>query len=219
MSIVAAELSVSSDAFILGQILHNGEDVQIDLTQFVPVKKTLVPHFWAQTRDFERFETSVRADERVSTLSEINSGCNKSLYRIEWSSEIDGLLAAFLEHDLIVKGATGNTASWRFRIRGQDHGNLTAFQQTCQEHDVPIDVRRVWHPTDPDANQYGLTEKQIEAMQTAFTDGYFDVPRGTTLGNLGETVGITGQSFARRLARGSHRLIDETLMADSTNKQ
>lgn len=219
MSIVSAELSVPSDAFILGQILHNGEDVQIDLTQFVPIKKTLVPYFWAETSDFEGFETAVRADERVATLTEVNNGSDKALYRIDWATTIDGLFAAFLEHDLIVEGATGNAASWRFRIRGPDHGNLTAFQQTCQDHDVPIEVHRVWNPTDPDTDRYGLSEKQVEAMELAFTDGYFAVPRETTLGKLGDKVGITGQSFARRLARGSYCLIAETLMADSARKR
>lgn len=215
MSIVTAELSVSSDAFTLGQILQDGEDVQIDLTHFVPIETALVPYFWVETSDFEGFETAVRADERVASLTALDGGSNKTLYQIEWATEIDGLLAALREHDLIVEEATGTADSWRFRIRGPDHGNLSSFQQTCHEHDVPIEVHRVRNPNESDLDRYGLSNKQRKAVELAFTDGYFAVPRETTLGELGQTVGITGQSFARRLARGLQSLIAETLLSNS----
>ncbi|WP_227380897.1 bacterio-opsin activator domain-containing protein [Haladaptatus halobius] len=215
MSIVTAEFSVASDAFVLGQILQDGEDVQIDLTHFVPIETALVPYFWVETSDFEGFETTVRADERVASLTALDGGSNKTLYQIEWATEIDGLLAALQEHDLIVEEATGTAESWRFRIRGSDHGNLSSFQQTCHEHDVPIEVHRVWNPNESDLDRYGLSDKQRKAVELAFTDGYFAVPRETTLGELGQTVGITGQSFARRLARGLQSLIAETLLSNS----
>lgn len=215
MNIVTAEFSVSSDAFALGQILQDGEDVQIELTHFVPIEETLVPYFWAETSAPDAFETSVRADDRVASLTKLDNGSEKILYQIEWATELDGLLTALRKHDLIVEAATGTAESWRFRVRGPDHGNLTAFQQTCQEKDVSIEVHRVRNPNDLDANRYGMSEKQRDAVELAFTDGYFAVPRETTLGDLGETVGITGQSFARRLARGLHSLIAETLLSDS----
>ena len=206
---------MSSDAFTLGQILQNGEDVQIDLTHFVPIEETLIPYFWAETSNPDAFETAVRADEHVASLTKLDNGSDKALYQIEWATELDGLLAALRKHDLIVEEAAGSAESWRFHVRGPDHGNLTAFQQTCREHDVPIEVHRVRNPNDPDANRYGLSEKQCEAVELAFTDGYFAVPRETTLGDLGDTVGITGQSFARRLTRGLHSLVAETQMTKS----
>lgn len=215
MNIVTAEFSVSSDAFALGQILQDGEDVQIELTHFVPIEETLVPYFWAETSDPDAFETSVQADDRVASLTKLDTGSDKTLYQIEWATEIDGLLAALRKHDLIVEAATGTTDSWHFRIRGPDNGNLAAFQRTCKEKDISIEVHAVRNPNESDTNRYGMSQKQAEAVELAFTDGYFAVPRETTLGDLGETVGITGQSFARRLSRGLYSLIAETLVSDS----
>ena len=57
MSIVVAEFTISSDVFVLGQVLRNHEDVRVDLTQFVPLGDALVPYFWAETDDVRAFES------------------------------------------------------------------------------------------------------------------------------------------------------------------
>ncbi|WP_231188337.1 helix-turn-helix domain-containing protein [Haladaptatus sp. DYF46] len=212
MSAVTVEFIVPTDRFILGNVLQNGGDVSIELTQFVPIEQTLVPYFWAETADQDAFEQSVRADERVASLIPLDKGPKKKLYQIEWTRNIDHMLAAFREHDLIVEGATGTNETWRFTVRGPDHGNLSAFQQTCADYDIPLEIQRVWKPGKPSAAEYGITDKQREAIEYAFSDGYFNVPRETSLGELGEAVGITGQSFARRLRRGLYSLIKSTVM-------
>ena len=106
MSIVVAEFTITSDVFVLGQILRSHEDVRVDLTQFVPLGEALVPYFWAETDDVPAFEESVRSDDRVASLSKLDGGHGRHLYSIEWATEIDGLIAAVTEHDLIVEAAT-----------------------------------------------------------------------------------------------------------------
>lgn len=109
MPIVTAEFSVPSDEFVLGQILQTGDNVTIDLTQFVPIERTLVPYFWAETSDPDAFESAVRADNRVESLTVVDNGPERTLYQIEWTTEIDGVLAALRKHSLAGDDAMGTT--------------------------------------------------------------------------------------------------------------
>lgn len=212
MSIVVTELTVPSDAFTLGQILQNHGDVHIELTQFVPTGESFVPYFWAEADDEAAFEASVRADDRVATLTKLDSGHGRHLYNIEWATDIDGFIAALKDHSLIVGEATGTPDQWRFRLRGPDHGTLSSFQHTLDDKNIPIEVERVWNPSDPQADVYGVTAKQREALELAFNNGYFNVPSETNLTDLAEQLDITRQSFSRRISRGLHSFLKNTIM-------
>lgn len=212
MSIVVAELTVSADKIVLGQVLRNHQDVHIELTQFVPLGESLVPYFWAETEDVTEFEESVRADDRVGTLTRLDGGHGRHLYNIEWATEIDGFIATLTEHNLLVEKATGTPETWTFQIRGPDRGNLSSFQQELNDKDIPIEVTRVWSPDTPHANGYGVTAKQQEALELAFSEGYFNVPRETNLSDLAERLSITRQSLSRRIGRGLHSLLENTML-------
>ena len=107
MSVVVVELSLPSDSFEIGSILHDHDDFRVELSQFVPVGRSLVPYFWVETDRVDEFEATVRADDRVATLTAIDRAENRSLYKVEWAEPIDGFLSAVAEHGLVIKSATG----------------------------------------------------------------------------------------------------------------
>jgi len=207
MSIVTVELTVPSEQFDLGRILHDGTDVQIELAQFVPIGEFITPYFWVETSDPSSFEKAVRNDDYVATLERLDDGTNKYLYRIEWEIEPDGFLTALRLHDLVVERATGTRDEWRFHIRGPDNENLSAFRETLREQGVSFTVEAIWYPNEPIGNQSNLSNKQRQAVELAFTEGYWSVPKETNLSELAEQVGISRQSFSRRLDRGIYNIL------------
>lgn len=212
MSSVAADITIPADSFQLGRIL-SGADHRIELTQFVPTGNSFVPYFWVNTPDLAAFEETVESDERVANIERVDVGTGGTLFRIEWSTEVDGLLKAIDSHDLHIKEAMGTEETWRFELRGQNHTTLSSFQQFLNERDVPTTIERVWNPSESRNNPYGMTVKQREALELAFEKGYFSVPRETSLSELAETMGITRQSFSRRMARGVNALLSNSIMA------
>ena len=56
MSVVVVELSVASDAFVMGSILRDHGDAHVELAQFVPIGETVAPYFWVDTADPDAFE-------------------------------------------------------------------------------------------------------------------------------------------------------------------
>lgn len=214
MSIVVAEVSVPTDSFEVGTILRD-HDYRIDLTQFVPVGESCIPYFWAETEDRAEFEETVEADDRVESLTALDTSDARTLYRIDWAEQPNGFLAIVADHDLLVEDAVGTEGRWRFRLRGPDHENLSSFQQALQDEGIPIHVHRIWNPEPPDDDPYGLTGIQRETLELAFAEGHFDVPRDTSLDELGEMLGVSRQSVSRRLRQGLHNLLGVTLMSET----
>jgi hypothetical protein len=176
---------------------------------------TLVPYFWAETADPSSFEETVRADDRVRSLDRLHEGPNKTLYRVQWAIELDGFLEALETHDLVVEQAIGTAEEWRFRLRGPDRNNMSRFQDTLREKDIPSTLNSIRNVDGQNGDSYGLTDKQREAVELAFTNGYFAVPAETNLSELAELLDITRQSFSRRLNRGLFGLLEETVMVEA----
>lgn len=57
----------------------------------------------------------------------------------------------------------------------------------------------------------GLTDRQTEALRTAYEMGYFDVPRGASLETVAAELGISSSAVSERLRRAQTQLIEETV--------
>lgn len=217
MSIVVTEVSVPTDKFEVGALLQD-HDYRIELTQFVPVGESCIPYFWIETEDTDAFEAAVEADDRVDSLTALDTSGTRTLFKIDWVEEPDGFLTVVADHDLLIEDAVGTEDHWRFRLRGPDRENLASFQQTLLDEGVPIYIHRIWNPEAPDDDPYGLTETQRETLELAFDEGHFGVPRDTSLEELGELLGVSRQSVSRRLRYGLHNLLDATLMNETADR-
>lgn len=215
MNIVTIRMTIPSEDLEFGQILHAGPDVRIEFTKVVPLTDTTVPYFWVQTADQSTFEESVRSDDRVASLERVVEGANNCLYKIEWESPLNGFSTILHEHDLVVEEAIGTEPEWQFQLRGPNHDNLSALRETLQENGISSTVTGVWSLKAPKLDRYSLTDKQREAVELAFTEGYFDVPKETNLSELAEQLDISRQSFSRRLDRGVYRTLAESVMAET----
>jgi cytidyltransferase-like protein len=58
----------------------------------------------------------------------------------------------------------------------------------------------------------GLTNDQEQTLTTAYERGYFAIPRGTTIQELGEALDISDSAVSQRLRRGEESLIAATLL-------
>ncbi|MDR5672050.1 Transcriptional regulator, contains HTH domain [Halalkaliarchaeum sp. AArc-CO] len=65
---------------------------------------------------------------------------------------------------------------------------------------------------------YGLTAEQHEALVTAFERGYFEEPRGISLVELADELGISPAAASGRLRRGLTRLIGMTIVDPDTER-
>jgi len=64
-------------------------------------------------------------------------------------------------------------------------------------------------------SEFELTDSQRESLFQAVRDGYFEVPRRTTLGDIGDKLGITEQTVSENLRRGADKVLKRALLDSS----
>jgi len=72
-------------------------------------------------------------------------------------------------------------------------------------------LRRLTHDGEPEAPGDGLTDRQREALRTAYEMGYFEIPRGASLDAVAAELGITASALSERLRRAQTELIETTV--------
>lgn len=200
---ITVEFSLSADEFALGSALLADPPVHVEFEQVVPTSGEVLPFVWAEGGDLEQFERHVSESRHVEGLVPLDRHGDRALYRIDWGSAVEGFLHALVETGATVLRAWGGER-WQFRLRFQDHTDLASFQQYVAEREFEFGLTRVRSETDRSGP---LSEPQYEAIALAFERGYFSVPRGTTLTELSDELGVSEQAVSERLRRGTRTLL------------
>jgi predicted DNA binding protein len=90
------------------------------------------------------------------------------------------------------------------------------FRETCNELNLMMDVDSIYsEPFSGASDDIALTDPQRDLLTRAVQVGYFEIPRETTLQELGQQMNIAGQAASERLRRGMETLISETVTEES----
>jgi hypothetical protein len=210
---VVAEFTIRSSEFILGQILARGPEMRVEMERVVPASGRVMPYVWVTGDDFEAFERAVEASPYVESIAVLDRVADSALYRVEWDEDVESLIYGIAATNATILEARGDR-EWRFRIRFDDHGGLADFNDFCRTHDIVFQLERVYTLADEQEEGYvfDLTEAQRDALVAAVEAGYFEVPRRTTLGEIGETLGITQQSVSENVRRGADKVLKKVLV-------
>lgn len=208
---VITELTIPPTAFSLGELMQIDDDIYIDVTHVVSGEHSIDLYLWLTGTDQAAFETAVRADSRTTSMTRLDHMAGKAVYRLTLEGEHMPLVAAIQSGDLLVETIRGRHDQWRFRLRAADYNALAAFSEVCDDLGVPVDIQRISTADTHENPGYSITEKQYEVLRLAFEEGYFSVPRQTTLTKLAHSLGISDSAVAQRLRRGLTTLLADTL--------
>ena len=207
-----ATFAVPSEQFPLGTIFDQLPGVKIELERIIPGRDVLIPFFWVRGTEADNIEGAFDAHPGVREIRLVDSVEDEYLLRVEWRLDYDDVLTALAETEVPIIRATGTNQQWTFEIRGENRSDIAAFQQLCQELNIPVTLTELHALTPVDtAAEAGLTDPQQEALALAYDRGYFDSPREVTLEEIGEELGITQQAVGSRIRKGSKYVIGSTL--------
>ena len=217
---VVLEFTIPADAFDLGRLLTSESEVRIELERLVPTGTAVMPYFWAEVvdGDYERFERELRGDPLVGGLNVLDRVDGANLYAIQWERIPESLVQGITRADGAILEGRGLDGTWRFMLRFPDHSRLTEFNEFLTDHDIDIRVERI-STRDDRRREYafGLTDEQRETLTSAVRRGYFEVPRGVTLTDLAEDLGITRQAASERVRRGANTVLRAVLLDDDAD--
>ncbi|ELZ01140.1 bacterio-opsin activator HTH domain-containing protein [Natrialba chahannaoensis JCM 10990] len=216
MSVIAT-VAVPATAFPLGSVLDTAgaDDATVTIETTIPTSEGVIPYLWVPVDVADAIVTTLESRSMVSGVSVIDEFDGTALIEIEWATTVNGILASIQESDALVTNAMGTADQWTFRLRFPSYDSLSAFYTACVDREIPIELLQLHEAVGAsDDQRFGLTTAQRELIVAAYESGYFDVPRGTTLVELGHELGISDSAVSQRLRRGLSTLIGSTLAID-----
>ncbi|MFC7098444.1 helix-turn-helix domain-containing protein [Halobaculum marinum] len=217
---VYAEFTIAAAEFTLGQVLARDPNTHVEMERVVPSSGLVMPYVWVHGGDFPAFESAIGSADSVGSLTQLDVVGGSALYRVAWEEHDESLVAGLAETGATVLTARGADV-WHFRIRFEDHGGLTAFHNFCKERAISFTLDRVYTLSEVHTGlrRFGLTDPQREALSLAVERGYFEVPRRTTLTEIGERLGVTEQSASESVRRGADAVLKQVVLDSNGDEQ
>jgi predicted DNA binding protein len=106
-------------------------------------------------------------------------------------------------------------AAWTVRVWLPNREALASLWEYATDHDIDFSLERVNDYATPDGMEPSLTENQREAILLALEMGYFEEPRGATLNEVADELGISQPAAGGLLRRGIRRLIVSTITPEA----
>jgi predicted DNA binding protein len=216
MSIVAC-FSVPIDSFCLGEALESIPDASAELDRVVAHSPDhVMPFVWIRNTHREAFDAALADDPTVEDWEVTDSLEGAYLYQFDWTDTVSDRLHVILDHEGVILEAEGFANKWSLWVRFGTRDHLTEFQDHFEQFGE-ITLHEITTPKIPAGSQYGVSDKQREALIAAYDAGYYDSPSTATGEEVAQELEITQQSLSRRTRRGIKRLIENTLLRHRDN--
>lgn len=210
---VIVDLTLPARSFELGRILPIESNARIELETLVPLGGRSIPYF-RLLGESPSFVEHVNAHRLVQDIKPLIESPDETLFQFDWQVEEDVFFGKLVDLGVQPLDGTGTEDRWSFELYFPDHGDLPGIYQYCRDHDIPIDISRVYTPVRPAlVPGYGLTTAQRDVLVRAIERGYFAIPRETSTQELADEFGISDQAIIERLRRGITRLVTNSLMS------
>ena len=210
---VIADITVPRHALALAQLLEDFPEISVELERVVPLNEACLPMVWISGDDLDVVESALDDYPQTTAVDRIADVNTKTLFEVHWNTSIGDIVQPLEAAHASVLEATGTADHWDFRLRFTSHDDLSAFNVALTERGIPVTLRHLYNPRAP-ADESHLTEDQREMLLTLYRQGYFEVPRQTTLAELAEEWDVTDSALSQRLRRAVSRLIEQALLPD-----
>ncbi|UPM42371.1 helix-turn-helix domain-containing protein [Halocatena salina] len=177
---------------------------------------------------FEELERAFEASAFVRSYSLIARGQTTRAYQLLPAASMEeqlgttvsqpAQLRALSDNESIVERIAVTPEGW---VQQRWFADRTAFREYCafwRENAAAFSVHRLTESTlEEDRNEPPrMTDRQREALHTAYEMGYFEIPRTATLTEVATALGISASSLSERLRRAQTRLIEHSPVEDKS---
>lgn len=208
-----AEIRLPAREFALKATLDALEEVNFEIERIVAHDPdNIMPYIWATGADVEELDDALHDDPSVDQVEKIAEPGEETLYQMEWIDSIEALVHILIEEDGTILAAEGRQDGWFMRILFPDRDALSRTYEFCEEHDLTIDIQRIYNIDRGKQGRFGLTDEQEETIAAAYEHGYYDVPRNVSLSDFADELDISHQALSERLRRGHKTLVENTVI-------
>ncbi|WP_458206655.1 helix-turn-helix domain-containing protein [Haladaptatus sp. NG-SE-30] len=190
-------------------------DFELELERLVPLgEEAMIPLVWLREGDPDDFETHVGDHPSTRAIRRLTHMNGEVLFEVRWSVEMDGFLDALRQHSVYLLEGEFTDETWDFRLRFVDRDELVEFSEQLTANLIPITLNRLYNPGPP-VEITPVPEQQRATVERAYQQGYFEVPRKTTIKQLAAEEGISDSAFSQRLRRSLATVIEGYLLSEA----
>ncbi|WP_224267844.1 helix-turn-helix domain-containing protein [Haloprofundus salinisoli] len=203
------------DTPILQQALSSKPGVAADIELIQADESGVIQMFvWISGTSTEEFAAAVDDDPTVTNLTPLVDVNDKRLYHLEYTEYGHSFSAypAVVELGAMNLDMRWENGVWQIRMRFPNRASLQEYYKQDLDVDVTRHLTAVYSEGgELPGESFGLTGPQREILTQALDEGYFEVPRRTTLSELAEGMGISAQAASVRLRRAHRTLVQNSL--------
>jgi predicted DNA binding protein len=161
-----------------------------------------------ESSDFDRFEDGLRRDDTVGEFERTaETGAETAIYCFEYTDEATVFSPIVSAANGVVLDMENDGDAWVFTVWLSERSDLAHLWDCADRHDIDIELLRVNDYDSLADADVGLTDSQRDALLVAFDAGYFEEPRGATLGEVATELDISQPAASGLLRRGIRRLV------------
>ena len=169
---------------------------------------------WAECGDFEAFDAAVDDDPTVENATVLTEVSGRRLYRFDLVGEgaESSIMPVLVEVGGVHQAVTATAEGWRNRSRLPDRKAFEEVYRFCHDHGIDFTFDRLYEQSEllgPEVP--ALSDVQLETLIEAVDSGYLDIPRGSSLEELGERLGISESAASERFRRAVKKLVQQTV--------
>lgn len=155
---------------------------------------------------------ALEEDPSVSETCVLTRHHDAVLCRVEFHTRARVLLDLLVEDGGAILDARARDGTWTVRVLVPERDAVAAIVESCDRYDLDLRVERIAPASNSiHARTSDLTDEQFRTVQSALEEGYYQIPRETTLSDLSEELGVSHQALSERLRRGHRRLVAAAL--------
>lgn len=203
-----AEFRLPAAETTLGTALEHAPEATFELES--SVSKTC-PSLWVSNVDRETAERAFETDPSVAAYELLVETESRLLFDVSF---VDGAMRP--RDELLAEGGSvlemwGTDGWWQVRVRFPDRDTLVDAYDRLEASGISVDLRRVSDVSSVTGTETRLTPQQQEALEAALEHGYFEIPRGISMEELADELGISHQALSERFRRAYETLVDDEL--------
>lgn len=201
--------------FLQGTLNELTEDLVVEMRKFNTTTDGRLKLFCvARGENLDEFEMMVESDPTVAVFSHLSGSNGRRLYQIHTRADVDDCVAyrKLTQFDGFLLNARASDSGWYVKTNFPDRDSFRHYRVELADYGIEVEptiVRnRGYHlPNEP----FGISSEQEEILAEAVKTGYFEVPRGVSLAELADNVGISDQAASERLRRAQETLAENAV--------
>ncbi|MFC6964503.1 helix-turn-helix domain-containing protein [Halocatena marina] len=168
----------------------------------------------ATGRSFDGMSTALKESPDIREHILISEVGPTRTYHLVLSGPYPAEMDELSSQRMVIERLTFTVQGWRIKIQFPNRDEFNEYREFSRKMGLSFHLERLYESTSTDAGLIGLSDKQREALLTAYEEGYFKVPQQVSLDDVATTLEISRSALAERLRRAQSHLIEQFYYAD-----